>query len=433
MLPLALWLIISALLSVPCIAQSTKSVGQPLIYNSTTVTTTPPGTTVDAYVYVKPGGSSGMDMCSKINDAWANALPSGVTSATIDARGFIGTQQQCQVQPMPNTVHGRLLLGNVTINTTFGWLIPAGVEVVGLGALSTTIKAKAGFQGGALIEMGNGSSQFGVKIKALAVDCNSAANCIGVENMKAEEGSNVEDVSINNAPLGLNVMVGQPGAPLAANSGPYRNITVQYPSCTCSDSIGVQVTGSDSGMIVRGLDNITISGSATGIHVLGVPVRISNSTISSTATGLLIDELGNVGTHNVLVENVYFSGTDTGIYASPHSSDIYLSNVSAAPTVALLLNDQATVQGQTHVLGGPFVGFYMRGVCSDASDSKCVETPAGKQTALATSVAKTASVPIKNILWTVPDQNSSNATGVCTPTSMDSGHCCDQTDSMCPQ
>ena len=110
----------------------------------------------------------------------------------------------------------------------------------------------------------NSSAQFGIKIKALAVDCVAASGCIGILNNIAEEGSRVEDVIISNAQLSLGVAL--PGCTIipptlmgAPNSGPYRNITIQYPNCTtCGSAVGVMVCGADVGRVTRGLENITV-------------------------------------------------------------------------------------------------------------------------------------------------------------------------------
>src|SRR5581483_10749524 len=238
---------------------------------------------------------------------------SGATGVTIDARGYVGNQT-CSVAPtIPAAVTGRILLGNATIATP-GWAIPAGVELTGLGALSTTIQATSGV--GVLLTMGSGTVQFGVKIKALTVDCNSQPNCIGIFNAIAEEGSTVEDVIINNASkYGLEVMLPPPGSPappagspFASNSGPYRNITIQYPTpSSCLNSTkGIYLTGGDDGRIVRGLDNITIAGcNGVGIFVQNTSTRIANSTISSSGSGGIAIQIGDTSgaspkeTHNV--------------------------------------------------------------------------------------------------------------------------------------
>ena len=227
-----------------------------------------------------------------------------ILRGAFETAGFTGSYQ-CHQSPFPITPHvpnGRLLLGNVTINSTVSWLVPAGVEVIGLGALSTTIAAATGFSAPHLVEMGNGSVQFGVKIKGLTVDCAGFSGCVGIYNDIAEEDSIVEDVIINNAPTtGLEVDLpgcpNIPPGPQAANSGAYRNVTIQYPGCSnCGSATGVLVCGSDAGQIVRGLDNITvnscnISNSATkGIVVGGASTRITNSTISCSNTGILIQD-----------------------------------------------------------------------------------------------------------------------------------------------
>lgn len=174
--------------------------GQPLLANpqgTPQLTTDPAGTIVDAYLYT--GGTPGNDICSKILNAWTSALPSGVNSVTIDARGFPpSSSSNCSVSPIPNPqypvapIYGRLLLGSQTIKTNAPWIIPSGVEVVGVGASSsgapgTLIQASSVFQPdstGALIEVGGDGTGANLqatdsKLRSVTVDC--AGHCsIGV-------------------------------------------------------------------------------------------------------------------------------------------------------------------------------------------------------------------------------------------------------------
>ena len=364
--------------------------GHPLIYD-------PPGLTTDAVVDAYVHTSSGTNICDKIYDAF-NSAPG--MAVTVDARGFTG-DRSCPIgtqhQPfIPATSTGRLLLGNANIMTSFSWLVPMGVEIIGLGPLNTTVRAAGDLPAGPVIRMGNGNVQFGVKIKALTVNCANVVGCTGIKNEIAEEGSTVEDVIINNAPAaGLDIVLGTPGA---ANSGPYRNITVQYSSCgTCdSSTVGVKLTGGDYGNIVRGLDNITISGCSTvGISLVGASARIANSTIScsSSATGIQIGN-GIDQTHNVQIENVRISGTGTGVHATTNSSNIVLINVNASSTVGNLLVDDEVVlgSGNNHALAAPFIGFYMRGDCCTLNGDDLV--PPALATSVPTVPGQTPAVPI---------------------------------------
>ena len=264
-------------------AQLSGTQGQPLIVNPDEVSaiTDAPGTIVDAFVFA----GSGTNICDRIYDAFHSAPGKGVT---VDARGFT-LEQTCPTttahQPfIPSNSTGRLLLGNVWIKTAIPWVIPSGVEVIGLGPsgvggdgsssgpVNTVIVADTGLPNNtAVMQLGGSSGQTGVRVKSLTVDCMGKAGCIGVENMFSGEGSTVEDVAIDNAPKsGLHVVIGDPVHGLyAAYSGPYRNITVQYPSCgSCGSAVGVLVeclssdhincVNGESPVVVH-FDNITAS------------------------------------------------------------------------------------------------------------------------------------------------------------------------------
>src|SRR5262249_35866982 len=149
--------------------------------------------------------------------------------------------------------------------------------------------------------------------------CNNVTSCKrGIVNAIAEEGSTVDNVIIQNTPdagLQISLPTSTGGSPLAANSGPYRNLTVQYSGCTvgCANAVGIRLLGGDCGQTVRGLDNITVIGGAIGIKSLGVSTRITGATISGATTGILIGDSVTVGTtcnstpttHNVIVENAF--------------------------------------------------------------------------------------------------------------------------------
>ncbi|MBA3915727.1 MAG: hypothetical protein H0X25_18115 [Acidobacteriales bacterium] len=301
-----------------------------------------------------------------------------------------------------------MLLGNAVIKTTGTWFVPTEVEIVGLGALSTTIQS-----GGAspVISMGTGTSAlFGIKVRELAVDCNNVANCKGIVNAGADEGSFVEDVIISNAPktaLEVDLPTGS-GSTMAANSGAYRNITITYSNCSnCgAATAGVVASGGDCGQVIRGFDNVTISACgasvAAGFLVTGASTRIADSTINCTTTGIQIGTMNTGGTacngqlaptstHNVEVENTFLSQTATNpILVGPSTSDVMLSNVSSDTSNLPLVYDEGIKQNSPLSIPCCFVGFYVRGEC-------CVNNT---NSALATSVTKDSAG--NNIIWDAP-------------------------------
>src|SRR5262249_12799248 len=109
------------------------------------------------------------DICQRINYAWAQALGpagNGITSATVDARGFPTGPWACSVSPFvpttgKSTVSGKLLLGFVNINTSTTWFVPSQTELRGIGTGGTatsndvnTIITNAGISNGSVIQMG---------------------------------------------------------------------------------------------------------------------------------------------------------------------------------------------------------------------------------------------------------------------------------------
>ena len=109
--------------------------------------------------------------------------------------------ENCTVSPIPATAKGRLLLGNYRVATTVPWVIPAGVEVIGLGIASgstdnTTIQAHPSFssQNGALIELGGGSGGSDAKLRGVTIDCAAVSSCtVGVLNTAGNDNARVQE------------------------------------------------------------------------------------------------------------------------------------------------------------------------------------------------------------------------------------------------
>jgi hypothetical protein len=410
-------------------ATSYKKKGQPLLTNPVPPPpgfTQPPYAVVDAYVYNNkptnpnnsPCDTHNLDACSLIHQAFVDAQGAGVYAPTIDARGMTGNWN-CSMSPIPPATSsttigssGRLLLGNINVCTTATWTIPAGAELDGLGALSTTIQAASGFTGTNVIAMGaeGVGGQFGVKIKGLTIDCNGSNNtsCTGIYNDVAEEGSSVEDVNISNAPtFGLDIYVtassNNPPTPYGANSGSYRNITIANSACSnCNtNTVGVKINGANNGRIVRGLENITVSATCgIGILVYEASTRISNSTITCTSDDIEVQGgSSSAQAADVQIENVYLGGGSAtlGIWLTSNTSDIVISNANKASSMTTLLEDDvSTPVDGTMKINDSFLGFYMRGDCCATSGSTTIPP------ALATS-ALTNAFNSTNITWEAPN------------------------------
>ena len=375
---------------------------QPLIFEgSNTVTTDPLGAVIDAYV-----DSQAPDICARIATAWTGAMQN-VAAATIDARGFqLQSTLSCQQSPFPNNAKGRLLLGNQTILTSVPWIIPSGVEVVGIGtggassSVGTTLKARSNFgsTNHALLELGiPGSSQSDAKVRNLAVDCNGVAQCqIGILNIAANDNARVENVIINNAPVvGLLVIVTDIN-PDGQNSGAYRDISVQYALPTCCNSPGTSPcniraavarapSASTNGIVVECLlgtcnsvvqfDSITASafnaaGAQYGFYVNGVPVVLTNGHFENyTANEIKIGD-GVRATTNVKIENVSVSTANSGVLIEQTSSNILLIGISGPvsnPNYVILISNYPDPLKPTSITA-PFLGFYALGSGTNWTD-----------------------------------------------------------------
>ena len=362
--------------------------GQPVVAN------TPDGVTTDG-IFWDAKQFNGSDICAQISAAWTAALATGVTSATVDARGITGAQT-CAANPFPPEARGKLLLGNTQITTTVTWQVPARTHVEGLGVSplngktteNTTIRAGSS-AADPVLQMGNNkASTFDVQVKGLTVDAYGLATT-GILNNSALEGSTLEDVNIDNATL-YGLLLGQYDAHRsAAGSGPYRNLNVQFnsqcSSCgTGTTGIMIESTVRKLGFPIRGLDNVTVSGHGTKnslmgscIAVVGFPIQITNSHVEYCSTGIQIGAKGGLETNSVEIQNVAtdpFRGWNITI---TNASDILLSGiVGFGPQ---LLQDNVTgnqIMGK-HGTISP-LGFYLLGDGPNPAVISTAATQSGK-------------------------------------------------------
>jgi hypothetical protein len=342
------------------------------------------------------------DVCAQISGAWTQAMSLGLTGATIDARSITGTVA-CRSNPFPSGATGTLLLGNTQIQVTSTWQIPPRVHVVGIGNSllsmtggsfeNTEIQWTGNPNMATVVQLGldqTSNGDYDVQIKNLTIDANGAS--VGILNDSAMEGSTVEDVDIFNASqIGLWLTTSTTNGASANNSGPYRNINVQYNSTECPTSCGTSTTGisvttgvgdGELNSAVRGIDNVTVSGAGTSgkkiescISVQGIPVRITNSHLEFCSTGITIGGSGNTPTNNVEVENVSTNNAGWAVTIAPSAGngDVLLSGISVSGGTQVL-NDSTTGYTITGPSSGYYLGFYLLG--DDQSASRAVVTTA---------------------------------------------------------
>jgi hypothetical protein len=375
----------------------TYTVGQPAVgkYNGGSTTTSTLATDGSYWDASQFNGSPVNDLCGKINAAWSASIAAGFTGATIDARGLTGPQA-CSLSPFPGGASGKLLLGNTVITTSVTWQIPARVHVEGIGVAplvdtttaNTTIRS--GSVTGAVVQLGDGNSlSFDAQVSSLTVDAHGVA-AIGILNDSSQEGSVVQDVNIFNAP-GTGLLIESLSSTLFPNnSGPYRNINVQYEAVECStcgtSTVGIAVMNLNGGNvgIVRGIDNVTVSGAhltsgiGSCVMVINYPVQITNSHVEFCSTGIQIGGPGSdPETNNVEVQNVstYTGPSAWGITVS-RAADVLLSGITAlafSSSANQVLEDSVTGNTITGTATQPYyLGYYLLGDTSSGSSSPAV-------------------------------------------------------------
>jgi hypothetical protein len=388
-------------LATPVFAQiSGATNGQPVIATGA-MTATSDAAYLDAYIATGGPTNTTQDMCTRINAAWSAILQQNSTaSVTVDARGFTGNEQ-CLESPFPSNANGgKLLLANVTIQTSVGWQIPSRVEVQGMGisnlSQNTVIKPSQSSFNSAVIELGNSLTTnyfFAAKVKDLTVSCAGASGCTGILNASAQEGSTVENVNILDAPVfGLRVSTnGANGNKGAGNSGPYRNINIQYtqngPCSNCTptplqiDGPG-ETGGSGQSTMLRAFDAITVSGAhlhflpTDCVYIFGVSARLENSHTETCKNGIQIgDTTQTVPTRHVIIENIMLdtgSGFDVVIgVPNPNNhtnvGDVVIEGITHANTTYTgVLQDNMSSHTLTST-NDTFLGFYALGNCGSGT------------------------------------------------------------------
>jgi hypothetical protein len=354
---------------------------------------------IDAFVYSATG-----DMCARILAAWSS-YPNTNPGVVVDARAFVGAQN-CAASPFPTSPprYGVLLLGNAQIATSVTWNIPSRVRVQGIGSQggegtatgteNTLIYAGSSFPttGAAVVQLGNPDSAatkaYQSQVSYLTIDCVGTSGCVGLLNDSAEEASYAENIIVFNAPA-IGVHITSSSAVVvggAGNSGPYRNISVQFSTCSsCTSPVGLQIDGTNQGYVIRGFDNFTVSGSiggtgisGPGILIYGAPTQLTNSHVEFFGPGVQIgDTASSYGTTNVQVQNLNISNNEGSYDVLIQSStsdpvgDVLLVGINNASSNTQILDD--TVTGNE--IKGSSLGFYLLGdVTSPASNTAVIST-----------------------------------------------------------
>ena len=356
----ALLLVVAAIMGIfPALSAAQGSQGQDAVYSSSGITV---GSSafIEANKYLVTG--QGKDLCDAIYYIFQNGktAPGGV----IDARGIGGSALTCSYgSPWTEgsnsvSVPSTILLPAGTIVVPTSWILPSNTHLVGIGdgipssgfTPGTTIQAASGFNGSiiqfgtstaCLPPQGNPSLCSGFSVERLTLDGdNQFVN--GIVNQYGADPSNVDHVSFYRV-LGTGLSV----SGVAANSGPYANITFD--------------TGGSSG------NTSTACASINGVSTRGIH--------GLTCTGASIDSPGAVllDASNNSIEDVrivgFYDGILVGSQASAHSN-VLLNIVGDTATgglappvhvVHISSNNPVTdisMMGVNNVLGSPTNGEY---------------------------------------------------------------------------
>jgi len=199
--------------------------------------------------------------------------------------------------------------------------IPNRVTIHGNNKRGSIIKADAGFSGGAMFTVVNGtSSMFDNALKDLTVNCSDIVGVEGVLSDAWQEGGGLRNCLIQGfREYGVRFMNGYGGAAL----------------CEIDQS---EIFGSSVAAPTAGIRVNVISG--IGSFML----RVTNSTIAGCANGIMIDG------DSLHAQNVHFEGCASGIVLDGPGHHV-LIGVSGGPGVTNVVELASTFTGSLKMVG----------------------------------------------------------------------------------
>lgn len=430
-----------------CTVSGNWTFSNPVVDNSTTV--------------LRPSQFTGVDMCAKISAAFAFAVSSGWTSATVDARQrqWVG-RQNCAGSPFAGasnngTFTGVLLTQGSQIVTSVPIVIPGGILWDGSGPRSlvnpprnfagTSVQPSSTYAAtyplnlNPIIQYGataDTSSPQKIWLRNMAIGCLApgaayiaGTGSTGVYNGNGEEGSGGDHLDIMGCQIGIAVDVASTAS--GAHSGfdssgfSHNAITTPADSAAVGIQFGNTAFGDPAGAIadVTGFEDNTITGTPSGTQS-GTCVDIEGSMtyfkgtrcyytakgfvvgLTKTAVAIQIDSVDTEG-------NVSYP-TTTIVELDSHAGYlINVSNVRAGGTTTNILTDANYPGGACTLLQSSEAGIslYSRGIGGGANGNVLSTA----RTAC-TTTGIFASLFGQNITWTGQHTFSQNVTIAATGT-----------------
>jgi hypothetical protein len=243
----------------------------------------------------------------------------------------------------------RVTLGRGTWTTTVPIMIPTKSQLEGSGRgdgdfSGTVITASNSFpQNSRIIELGNVTPSFGVRVENLTIDCNNLPGVIGVYNDKSEEQSGLRHVLVENI-AGIGLDVESAGA---QNSGPYEDLELSggVNSNVSAGSLCAKVVNVPA---FRGIHGATCNFNNYSVHPI-VGIQMDNSGTltdihiegAENGIGLGVSAPGN----GAILQNIYGGGPNITTLVHIYSGqNILLSGLVRSTTANVLVDD---VLGQT--------------------------------------------------------------------------------------
>jgi hypothetical protein len=238
----------------------------------------------------------------------------------------------------------RVTLGRGTWITTVPIILPTKSQLEGSGRgdgdfSGTVISASNSFPlNSRMIELGNTTPSFGVRVENLTIDCNNLPGVIGVYNEKSEEQSGLRHVLVENiAGIGLDVESGG-----AQNSGPYEDLELSggVNSNVSANSLCAKIVNVPA---FRGIHGATCNFNAYSVHpTVGIQMDTSG-----TLTDIHIEGAENgigvgvsVPANGAILQNIYGGAPNSTALVHIYSGqNILLSGLVRSSTPNVLVDD----------------------------------------------------------------------------------------------
>ncbi len=320
---------------------------------------------------------SGADICAKISAAAIAAAAKWPGGATIDARGFTGSNTCAgnMFANWPSSFKSRVLLGDVQITVSVSQVVPTYTTLEGTLPQNDTDVGAAFVASGSfptntpLLDLGPSNPAFSIHVNHIGLNCSGISGSIGLRNIYSQEQTVVDHIVIRGCYTGLladltfgdtnlyTFLTMTDASNMTGSS--YRCIQVGQPSDTGSSNnhfTGEIAYVSCGAYTVTPMNYVLLDGfnfAVRHIYQEGNLASVAGINIGS-------QNAGGLQTSSVTIDNVAMTSAATAVrIGAGVAGPVNLFNISGGSTT--LLNDTLSGGCVIPIAQETQLGFYARG------------------------------------------------------------------------